>query len=160
MLTSTQQYDFSDCFDAEELEQLARYWFSVIQASHFCNEMCLLKMSNGTKATDNEMPTDINQRNPVPNSSTLSSLNPFLDAKGIRVGGRQQNANFTYNSRHPIILHSKHPLVKLLIRSEHARLLHGGSLPSLVIFTSLADTEPFILSLGAASPSTQARNLR
>ena len=33
-----------------------------------------------------------------------------------------------YGNRHPIILPSNHPLVKLLIRSEHTRLLHGGHL--------------------------------
>ena len=66
---------------------------------------------------------------PVSSSSIISSLNPFLDDNGLlRIGGRQRNATFSCNSRHPIILHSKHPLAKLLIRSEHLRLLHGGLL--------------------------------
>jgi hypothetical protein len=84
------------------------------------------------------------------------SLKPFIDATGLlQVGGRQQNARFTYNSRHPIILHSKHPLVKIMIRSEHVRLFHGGSL---VVSSSLfrdfhivVDMEPFVLSSGVAS---------
>ena len=113
----------------EELEQSARYWFSTIQASHFSRELDLLKGSpHGTEAID-KASTDADRGSPIPSSSTLSALQPFLDAKGLlRVGGRQQNAKFTYSSRHPIILHSKHPLVKILIRSEHMRLFHGGSL--------------------------------
>ena len=83
---------------------------------------------HGTEAIDKAL-TDADRGRQIPSSSTLSALKPFLDAKGLlRVGGRQQNAKFTYSSRHPIILHSKHPLVKILIRSEHVRLFHGGSL--------------------------------
>ena len=40
---------------------------------------------------------------------------------------RQEKSRFSYN-KHPIILHSKHPLCKLLILYEHVRLPHGGSL--------------------------------
>ena len=36
----------------------------------------------------------------------------------------------SYSRQHPIILHGKHPLVKLLILSEHLQLLHAG--PSLL----------------------------
>lgn len=32
----------------------------------------------------------------------------------------------SYSRQHPIILHSKHPLTKLLIHSEHLRPLHSG----------------------------------
>ena len=96
-----------------ELHKASNYWFSVIQREHFPVELKSLK------ATSKRIPT----------SSKLSSLNPIIDEDGIlRVGGRQQKAKFSYNSRHPIILDSKHPLTKLLIRSEHEHLLHGGSL--------------------------------
>ena len=44
------------------------------------------------------------------------------------MGGRQENARLSFDTRHPIILPSNHPLVKLLIRSEHLRLLHAGHL--------------------------------
>ena len=59
----------------------------------------------------------------------------MIDENGVlRVGGRQQKSRFSHNSKHPIILDSKHPLCKLLIQSEHKRLLHGGSL---LVSTSL-----------------------
>ena len=39
---------------------------------------------------------------------------------------RESNSNAPYSSQHPLILHGKHPLTHLLIRSGHARLLHAG----------------------------------
>lgn len=97
----------------QELSQAANYWYSVIQKKHFANEIAILK-SNSAK---------------IPNSSKILSLNPIIDDNGIlRVGGRQQKAKFSYASRHPVIVDSKHPLTKLLVKSEHIRLLHGGSL--------------------------------
>ncbi|XP_064396444.1 uncharacterized protein LOC135343372 [Halichondria panicea] len=101
------------CLTTQELKQANDYLYSVIQTANFPNELRILK----TKS----------QKLPI--SSKIRSLNPTIDDTGIvRVGGRQQKAKFSYNSRHPVILDSKHPLVKLLIRSEHKRLLHGGSL--------------------------------
>lgn len=44
----------------------------------------------------------------------------------LRVGGRQRNSSFTYESKHPFILSGKHPLTRLIIRTEHLRLLHAG----------------------------------
>ncbi|XP_043263201.1 uncharacterized protein LOC122403641 [Colletes gigas] len=63
----------------------------------------------------------------LPKSSTLRSLNPFLDETGlIRVGGRLKEAQLPFNQRHPVILPSKHHLTKLLVAHEHLRLLHAG----------------------------------
>ena len=42
------------------------------------------------------------------------------------VGGRIQNAQLSYTSRHPVILHGKHQITQLIIASEHSRLLHAG----------------------------------
>ena len=45
---------------------------------------------------------------------------PFIGKKGIiRVGGRTTQVQMMYSFQHPIILHGKHPLVRLVIRSEH-----------------------------------------
>jgi hypothetical protein len=63
----------------------------------------------------------------VARTSTLKSLNPFLDAKGIlRVGGRMQNAPISYNERHPIIIPNLSNLATLIIRNAHKILLHGA----------------------------------
>ncbi|XP_076394279.1 uncharacterized protein LOC143265522 [Megachile rotundata] len=63
----------------------------------------------------------------IANSSSLISLNPFLDKDGIlRVGGRLVNAKIPYNQKHPIILPPKHHVTKLILTREHLRLLHAG----------------------------------
>lgn len=59
--------------------------------------------------------------------NSLLSLNPFLDNDGIlRVGGRIQNSEFSFDKKHPIILHPSHFLTKLIFNYEHIRLLHCG----------------------------------
>lgn len=69
---------------------------------------------------------------PLHRRSTLLSLNPFLDeGRLLRVGGRLENANLSYHSKHPIILPRGHHLTKLLIRKTHLDTLHGG--PELVV---------------------------
>ena len=89
---------------AQELGQAANYLYSLIQGTHFRNELRILKAKSQK----------------IPISSKICSLNPIIDDNGIfGVGGRRQKAKFSYNSRHPVILDSKHPLTKLLIRSEH-----------------------------------------
>ncbi len=51
-------------------------------------------------------------------SSICSPRHPILDSNNLlRVGGRSQ---------HPLILHGKHPITRLIIHSEHQRLLHAG----------------------------------
>ena len=95
------------------IQRTHHYWYSIIQRTHLPGELRILTMKSQK----------------IPMSSKVYSLNPFVDDQGmLRVGGRQQKARFSYNSRHLIILDSRHPLTKLLIRSEHIRLLHGGSL--------------------------------
>ena len=64
---------------------------------------------------------------PISQSSVLVSVNPFLDKDQLlRVGGRESNSKLPYENQHPLIVHGKDPLTKLLIRSEHSRLLHAG----------------------------------
>ena len=97
----------------EELNRAANYWYSVIQRTHFPDELRILNKGSQKISTSNK----------------LYSLNPFVDNQGVmRVDGRQQKARLFHNSRHPIILESWHTLTKLLIQSEHTSLLHGGSL--------------------------------
>ena len=57
------------------------------------------------------------------------------------MGGRQENALSSYDTRHPVILHGSHPISKLLIRREHIRLLHAGPL---LVAASLSSQYNFI----------------
>lgn len=52
----------------------------------------------------------------------------------MRVGGRLENGNLTYNRKHPIILPSDHVVTNLLIDEIHKYTLHGGK--GLVVNTS------------------------
>ena len=70
---------------------------------------------------------ELQAHRPVPNTSKTFSLNPFIDNAGIlRVGGRLQQSQLNYNSKHQIILHPQAHLTRLIIENEHIRLLHAG----------------------------------
>ncbi|GFW75215.1 uncharacterized protein TNCV_449191 [Trichonephila clavipes] len=59
--------------------------------------------------------------------SPLRSLHPFIDEHGlVRVGGRLQNSQLPFNSKHPIILPSQHSISELLIKEQHIAHLHTG----------------------------------
>lgn len=93
-----------------ELNETKSYWISLSQGTHFRNEVRALK----TKAR-------------ISQSSSLISLNPFLDEDQLlRVGGRKDNSKLPYETQHPLIIHGKYALTKLLICFEHSRLLHAG----------------------------------
>lgn len=70
----------------------------------------------------------------LPKKSQLLKFNVYLDADNImRVGGRLDNSSFSYEKRHPVILHSSHQFTKLLFKFEHDRLMHAG--PQLLLAT-------------------------
>ena len=66
-----------------------------------------------------------NQR-PIPKSSKLYPLTPFIDARGtLRIKGRLHSANLTYEERHPIIL-PKDWTAQLIVRDYHRNMKHQG----------------------------------
>ena len=98
----------------EELATAENYWFKFAQADNFAQEIEALR-----------------NKKELPASSCLVPLHPFLDRDGIlRVGGREHNSNRPFTSKHPVILHGMHPLIRIIVRTEHLRLLHAG--PTLV----------------------------
>lgn len=98
----------------DELTATETYWLSIAQSHTFQTEIDALEKGK-----------------PMPNASCLRTLRPFIDSLGLlRVGGRLGNSNLAYTQRHPIILCGQHIVTKLVIRSEHIRLLHAG--PTLV----------------------------
>ena len=100
----------------DELSRAERYWITISQSDSFPHKLCILQSDS-----------DVN----LPNNSALKSLNPFLDPLGIIcVGGRISKAKLSYSRVYPIILHGKHPIVRLIVLSEHCRMLHAG--PSLL----------------------------
>lgn len=56
-------------------------------------------------------------------------LCPFIDAENIlRVGGRLQNSNLNFCSKHPILLKKQNPLSLLIFTDAHVKTLHGSLL--------------------------------
>ena len=102
------------CLTIPDLAETERYLVRFSQGTQFSAELASLKKDKC-----------------LPSGSSLLSLHPFVDSDGIlRVGGRETHSKLPYSRMHPIILHGKHPLTKLIIRSEHLRMLHAG--PTLV----------------------------
>ena len=71
--------------------------------------------------------TSLTAGKPVPKSSPLQKLNPLLDKNGvIRVGGRLTQSELPYGQRHPVVIHHKSPLARLLILHLHRKHMHAG----------------------------------
>ncbi|GFV45900.1 integrase catalytic domain-containing protein [Trichonephila clavipes] len=63
----------------------------------------------------------------LPPKSPLHSLHPFIDEHGlVREGGRLQNSQLRFSSKHPIMLPSQHSISELLIKEQHIAHLHAG----------------------------------
>lgn len=63
----------------------------------------------------------------LPSKNRLASLTPFLDNRDIiRVGGRLDNSPYSYEIKHPILMHGKHHLTGIIFRMHHLNLLHAG----------------------------------
>ena len=84
-------------------------WIKVVQGEVWSSELDSLKKRIETETVQSH-----------------SSSQPLSDI--LRVGGHQENAKLSFDSRHAIIMPASHQLVKLLIHTEHVRLLHAGHL--------------------------------
>ena len=95
---------------AAERKRASNFIISYIQNVFFSDELQCLKSDKPLKGT-----------------SKLCSLHPFIDTDGLlRVGGRIQNSDLTYNAKHPIILPADHQFCKLLVNDFHIKHLHAG----------------------------------
>ncbi|GBN61752.1 hypothetical protein AVEN_228269-1, partial [Araneus ventricosus] len=96
---------------AEELHRSTEFLARVAQLSEFKAEIDALK-----KGKD------------VAKTSKLKALDPFLDEKALlRVGGRLNNSDLPFESKHQLILPSKHKFTKLLFEHFHKKFLHIGA---------------------------------
>ena len=100
----------SQSLSVEELITAENYWMSISQEDHFKEEIDSLTSNSA-----------------LPTKSCLLPPRPLLGSAGIlRVGGREQNPKLSFSNLHPAILHGNHPVTKLIIHTEHLRLLHAG----------------------------------
>ncbi|XP_059222665.1 uncharacterized protein LOC131996772 [Stomoxys calcitrans] len=72
---------------------------------------------------------DLRQNTRISSSSSLLTLNPFIDSNGLmRANGRLvQSPVLTYDERHPILLPYEARLTQLLVEFTHRITLHGGN---------------------------------
>ena len=96
----------------EDLHEAEIYWCQEVQKECFPEDWYCLE--NGQ---------------PLPKISPLTSLSPYFDqtSKLIRVGGRLQFADLPEETKHQIILPSKHSVIDKLIAFTHEkRACHAG----------------------------------
>ena len=91
----------------QEIVKAEKYWLSLSQRVCFASKVQALSCKCA-----------------VPSNSALLCLHSFMDSHGIlRISGREQNLKLSYSVMYPVILHS---VTKLIIQTEHLRLLHAG----------------------------------
>ena len=74
----------------------------------------------------------LEKNKPLPKSSKIRSLNPWLDKEGLlRVGGRLSNSSLSQSQQHPILADAGHPLMIKLFHHMHLVLSHCG--PTLLL---------------------------
>ena len=94
----------------EEIEDTEKYLFQQLQLYYFGPEIQCLRASKS-----------------LPANSAILDRRPVLDQQGLlRVGGRLRQADSTFTSHHPVILHRKAHLVKLLVKQLHVNAHHAG----------------------------------
>nr|CAH7731762.1 unnamed protein product [Callosobruchus chinensis] len=87
--------------------------------------VCLLKLSQSESFS--EELSSLKKDHALHSKHKFSSLSPFLDDDGIiRVGGRLKHTYLPFNTRHPVLLSSKHIFTKLIFDHKHKQLLHPG----------------------------------
>ncbi|XP_065356376.1 uncharacterized protein LOC135950776 [Calliphora vicina] len=63
----------------------------------------------------------------ISSNTSVARLCPFVDSSHIlRVGGRIQNSELSFSSKHPILLKKQNPLSYLIFLDAHIKTLHGG----------------------------------
>lgn len=94
----------------EELEMSTSHIISISQKEMFPDEYTIIKSGQT-----------------LPSKNRITAFSPFLDSSNIiRVGGRLSNSPYSYDVKHPILLHSKHHLTNIIFRMHHLNLLHAG----------------------------------
>ena len=97
--------------DPAELDDARQRLFHLVQLESFDTEKkCLLKSS------------------PFNKSSKIAEFSPFIAPNGLlRASGRTKQLDVaTFEMKHPILLDSRHPLVRLFLENFHRNQCHQG----------------------------------
>lgn len=93
-----------------EIKVAHDYWIKVAQIEGYPSEI-----------------ESIRTRGIVPARSHLIKLRPIIDDDILRVGGRIDRAQISYDARHQILLPTDHHITKLIIYDAHVKTAHGGT---------------------------------
>lgn len=70
---------------------------------------------------------DLKKNREVDRHSSLIAPAPFLDNENImRVGGRLEAADITFDAKHPLLLPYNDPITKLIFEQGHKDNIHSG----------------------------------
>jgi hypothetical protein len=90
------------------------------------NEATLLCVKHAQNDNFRKVKTDLMKKGLLSVKSSLLSLHPFLDGNQcLRVGGRLQNSELSFD-RHPLILPKGHHITTLIIKDTHNKNFHAG----------------------------------
>jgi hypothetical protein len=69
----------------------------------------------------------LKNNSPVEKRSSLSALNVFIDNEGLlRVSGRLEHSNYSYDTKHPIVIASKCRFLSLYVGHIHNQFFHAS----------------------------------
>ncbi|XP_063635213.1 uncharacterized protein LOC134805966 [Cydia splendana] len=98
------------------------------------HSLCIIAQS---QSFSDEYESLLNNK-PISNKSKILCLSPFLDNKIMRVGGRLDATDFySFDKKHPILLHASHRLTRLYFEREHIVNMHAGPL---LLFSTVRET--------------------
>ena len=128
---SDRNSDNTSCFVGvpvmvNDLEQAEIEIIKLVQADAFEKEIKVLKglQADGKRECRQE---DKDKKVAMKRTSSLHTLDPFLDSSGVlRVGGRIKKANLTDSLKTPIILPKAGHVTTLIIRHVHEKTQHSG----------------------------------
>ncbi|XP_046556807.1 uncharacterized protein LOC124266041 [Haliotis rubra] len=92
----------------EAEESIVQY----VQSQHYSAEICDLQQKRNSRQ--------------IKHYSSLRKLDPILSRGILRVGGRIDKAELSYDSKHPIILPKNSPITEVIVRDGHKRVGHLG----------------------------------
>ena len=94
---------------------------AMVQKERFSKEIKILMPDS--ESTSDGTPISVQR------ATKLDELKPFFDEHGlIRMGGRLKKSDLAYNTKHPLLLPSRHHLINIIIRENHQRNRHAGGL--------------------------------
>ena len=118
--------------DANYLDNAFMDVVKFVQKTHFGTAIKLLqeKSSDAYDLTFKKLGSslsDLEHVRRVSELKTLRNLRPCVDNDlMLRVEGRHKNTDLPTNTKHPLILPSRHQLTRLIVFDEHAKAGHAG----------------------------------